>query len=108
MARAVRAAPRKIGQQTKMLLQPVNGGTINIAHGVDSIPNGDRFRLFEHDRLEYHSFCDDFGPMNMSSIVHFIEQLQDEILPYPDAKTIYTVKDAADPWPTECFSSART
>jgi hypothetical protein len=87
VARAVRAAPKSIGQQIKALLQPVNGGTIYIAHGVDSIPNGDRIRLFEHDGLEYHSFCDDFGPMNMSSIVHFIEQLQDAILPYPDAKT---------------------
>ena len=37
--------------------------------------------------LEYHAGCDDFGPLNMSSIVYFITSLDKELESFPD-KTI--------------------
>ena len=43
-------------------------------------PDG-RFLSFQLDgEIEYHPFCDDFGPLNISSTIRFIKQMEDEIL----------------------------
>ena len=68
---------------------------VYIAQGVDYLPSGHQFRLFKPEDVEYEPFCDDFGPMNMSSVVHFIEQLQAEMEAHPDAKIIYSIPDDA-------------
>jgi cell division cycle 14 len=47
-----------------------------------------RFRCFRPD-LQYHSFCDDFGPMNFSSIARFIRQLDAELSAHPTCKIVY-------------------
>jgi hypothetical protein len=56
-----------------------------------SLPPGNMFRWLEPDNLEYHPLCDDFRPMDMSLVVHFIEQLRDEIEFYPEATLIYNL-----------------
>ena len=43
-------------------------------------PDG-RFMSFQiNEDIEYHPFCDDFGPLNISSTIRFIKQMEDEIL----------------------------
>jgi hypothetical protein len=73
------------------MMRPVIDDALYLAQGVDCLPPGDVFRLFEPQGLEYHPFCDDFGPMNMSSVVHFAEQLRDEFAAHPRSRLIYSV-----------------
>jgi cell division cycle 14 len=43
-------------------------------------PYDQRYLSFSMDAaVQYHSFCDDFGPMNLSSTVRFIKQLEQEL-----------------------------
>ena len=43
-------------------------------------PSG-RFLSFQNDTsIEYHPYCDDFGPMNISTTINFIKQLENELL----------------------------
>ena len=70
-------------------IQAIIGDTVYIAQGVDTLPDG--FRYFRPDGLEYHPFCDDFGPMNLSSIVHFICRFNQEVESHPDARIVYCV-----------------
>ena len=49
------------------------------------------FISFNPIGVEYHPFCDDFGPMNLSSVIAFIEQLENEILLNPRSRIVYMV-----------------
>jgi hypothetical protein len=73
------------------MMMPAISEKVYIAQGVDFLPDGHDFRLFKPENVEYQPFCDDFGAMNLSSIVHFIEQLQGEMTAHPDSKIIYSV-----------------
>ena len=44
-------------------------------------PNDQRFLSFriDHANIQYHPYCDDFGPMNMACTIRFIEQLDQEM-----------------------------
>jgi hypothetical protein len=44
------------------------------------------------DYLEYCPLCDDFGPMNISSVIHFVEMLEDEMEFNPSKKVVYLVE----------------
>ena len=65
-----------------------------ITQGVDGLPETERFRIFKPmDTIFYSPFCDDFGPMNLASIVCFVEQLDYEIDEYPDSQFFYCVEE---------------
>ena len=49
-----------------------------IMQHIDSLPHG-RFLHSFIPTVTYHSYCDDFGPMNMASTLRFIEQLEAEM-----------------------------
>ena len=42
--------------------------------------------------LEYHPLCDDFGPMNIASVISFVEMLEDEMEFNPSKKVVYLVE----------------
>ena len=77
-----------------------------ITQQVSSLPHG-CYRFFQNSAcVQYHHFCDDFGPMNMSSTIRFIQQLEDEI----DAASIdggrqlvYVVDDGRRPLTNAIF-----
>ena len=57
---------------------------VYLSQDVDFLPQGDAFRLFVPDRsIAYFPLCDDFGPMNMSSIIKFVRQLDSELDLFP-------------------------
>ena len=47
-------------------------------------PTGQIFRCVNADQFQYFAFCDDFGPMNLSSIGSFVDALNAELETYPD------------------------
>jgi cell division cycle 14 len=59
-------------------------------------PSG-RFVAFQNDAaIEYHPYCDDFGPMNISTTINFIKQLEKEILACTQIscdQLVYSVQD---------------
>ena len=73
------------------ILQAVIGDKVYIAQGVTDECLPSTFLPFRPDGLEYHPFCDDFGPMNLSSIFHFISRLNQEFELYPDLRIVYCV-----------------
>jgi cell division cycle 14 len=74
-----------------MLLREIILERIYIAQDVSDLPTGDRFVLFRPDAVVYHPFCDDFGPMSLSSVIIFIEQLDAKLQEHPDSHIIYDV-----------------
>ena len=63
-----------------------------LAHCIDGVTFGDAFRCFRPvEALSYEPYCDDFGPVSMSSVVHFIQQLDAEFAAYPDRKIVVCV-----------------
>jgi cell division cycle 14 len=67
-------------------------GKVYIAQYVSSSV-GKFYRCFEPpDTVQYYPLCDDFGPMNISSVLHFVESLDYEIDTYPSQKIIYIVQ----------------
>ena len=75
-----------------MIVRAVVGDDIYVAQGVDSLPKSRSFAGFRPKGLKYHPFCDDFGPMSLSSVVRFIEQLELEIEKNPGARIIYMIE----------------
>ena len=43
--------------------------------------------------MRYNSFCDDFGPVNMNSVVDFCKLLQSEIESFPNSKIIFAIDE---------------
>ena len=63
-----------------------------LCQDVDILPQGDAFRLFVPDRsIAYFPLCDDFEPMNMSSIIKFVRQLDSELDLFPSCIFFYSV-----------------
>ena len=63
-----------------------------LAQCVDGLIFGEEFRCFRPvDACSYEPYCDDFGPVNMSSVVHFIRQLDAAFAAYPDRKIVFCV-----------------
>jgi hypothetical protein len=42
--------------------------------------------------MHYSSFCDDFGPLNMASVVEFTQSLQTEIETFPTSRIVFCVE----------------
>ena len=78
------------------LIRPVlPQNLLYICQGVDILPDGYQFRIFRPDTsIQYHPFCDDFGPMNMSSIINFVRKLQDEFELHSSCTLLYVVDES--------------
>ena len=64
-----------------------------LAQNIDGLKLPSTFRCFQpKSAISYHPFCDDFGPMNMASIVEFASELDREYSKHPDSKIIFCVE----------------
>jgi cell division cycle 14 len=51
-----------------------------------------KFRCFRPQTyLKYDGFCDDFGPMNFSAIVHFSDMIEEQLHAFPSCRIVYAV-----------------
>jgi hypothetical protein len=73
-------------------LRPAVDDIVYLAQGVDLLPSGDAFKIFTVDELEYQPFAKDFGPLNLSCVVRFVELLKHEIETNPDTVIIYNIE----------------
>ena len=63
-----------------------------LCRNVDILPEGGSYKMFTPDvSIQYYPICDDFGPLNMSSIIKFVEQLQSELEGHPSCILFYSV-----------------
>ena len=71
---------------------------------MDSMPFG-LVRLFNNTPgVQYRPFCDDFGPMNMSSTIRFMKQLENEIAAVSAGeKLLYVVDEGSRPLTNAIF-----
>ena len=60
-----------------------------LAQGAGIPPDSDKYHCFCTQELEYVAFCDDFGPMNASTIINFVQILQTELIRYPTHDIVY-------------------
>jgi cell division cycle 14 len=60
----------------------------------ESLNQGIKCRIFQPAlAMKYTGFCDDFGPVNMASVVDFIKLLHSEIEAYPTSKIVFVVNE---------------
>ncbi len=66
------------------IMRAVVDDRLYIVQGLDTLPLCDSFRWFTpHDSIKYYPLCDDFGPLNMVSVLAFSKQLDAELSAYP-------------------------
>ena len=76
------------------MILPVIDDRLYIAQGIESLPPSDMFRWFQpHESIQYHHLCDDFGPMNMASILKFAKQLDAELAQNPACRFFYCAEE---------------
>ena len=76
-------------------MHPVLQHRLYICQNVDVLPDADQFKTFvPKESVQYHAICDDFGPMNMSSVIRFVEQLHGELEQYPSCTLLYAVDES--------------
>ena len=75
------------------VMHPVVSDRLFLCQGVDILPDGATFlRFMPEQSIRYYPLCDDFGPMNFTSIVKFIRQLDNELVTNPDCTFFYCVE----------------
>ena len=62
---------------------------IYLAQGSGIPQENSQFHCFCMQELEYVAFCDDFGPMNASTIINFVQILQTELIRFPKHDIVY-------------------
>ena len=63
---------------------------VYVCQDVDILPDGERFRRFVPEQsIHYYPLCDDFGPMNLASVIKFVRQLDSELEAYPESIFFY-------------------
>ena len=68
-------------------------GCLYLCYGVDILPEGPIFSSFvPGEHVQYQAFCDDFGPMNLSAVAHFVEELELEYAANPSRILLYAVE----------------
>mmetsp|Transcript_63585 Transcript_63585/g.170151 ORF Transcript_63585/g.170151 Transcript_63585/m.170151 type:complete len:469 (+) Transcript_63585:229-1635(+) len=75
--------------QNKSFLHHIMG-RIYIADGsllISMLPPN--FHVFRTPRLSYFSYCDDFGPMNASSVIKFVNILETQLHQHPEMDIVY-------------------
>ena len=73
-------------------MHPLLGERLYLCQGVEILPAGTKFRIFmPQETIQYFPLCDDFGPMNLASIVKFIRQLDSELNTFSSCVLLYVV-----------------
>ena len=76
------------------VMRAVIDDRLYICQGVDILPEGERYQRFVPDKsIQYFPLCDDFGPMNLSCVVKFVCQLDNELENHPDCTFFYCVDE---------------
>ena len=71
------------------LLRATIADRVYLGQGLNNIFFSDKFRCVHTSKaIQYEAYCDDFGPMNMASIVDFIRLIDKELASFPDAKVV--------------------
>ena len=64
-----------------------------IAQNIDVGRLGRSFKLFSPKKsLQYRAFCDDFGPLNLSCVVDFVNTLELQLSSFPEFKIAFIVE----------------
>ena len=76
----------------KVIMQSTLCGQLIICQGVDILPQGECYQMFvPNQSIHYYPLCDDFGPMNLASLIRFVRQLDEEIEMNPSCVLLYCV-----------------
>ena len=74
------------------VMQMILSDRLFVCQGVDILPDGEKFLRFVPDEcIQYYPLCDDFGPMNLASVVKFVRQLDAELEAKPDCTFFYCI-----------------
>ena len=77
-----------------LFLHAVISEQVYLGQDLSDLAFNGQFRcLHLSGAFRYDAYCDDFGPMNMSSVIEFIRLMDTELASYPDAKIIVCADD---------------
>ena len=72
------------------VMQAIIEDRLYIVQGIDALPPSSTFRWFQpQSSIQYFPLCDDFGPMNMASVLKFAKQLETELAEDPTCRLFY-------------------
>ena len=75
------------GPKTRTLLQVYETLYVSQGHGALELKDAG-FLSFETKRFQYFGFCDDFGPMNASALLEFVDVLENMLKTFPNRKIV--------------------
>ena len=77
------------------LLHVAIADRVYLGQDLQGIAFNNQFRCIQlNQAIDYEAYCDDFGPMNMSSTIDFIRLLDSELASFPDAKVVVLAEDS--------------
>ena len=86
--RRIDALDTRPGQKKQRLFRDIIQDVLFIAQGGVKSLDLKEYRIINASHFEYFAFCDDFGPLNMSCVIRFIELLNSETSSFPSKKII--------------------
>jgi cell division cycle 14 len=76
------------------MLHPVIGEKVFLGQNISGLTFNKQFQcIYIADSIQYEAYCDDFGPMNMSSTIDFVRLLDAELASDSDARVVICVED---------------
>jgi len=82
---------------------PVIENKLYLANAPAKSKNNEYRYISTSDYLEYSPLCDDFGPMNISSVMRFIDLLQEEMTYYSNKTIVYMADRGRRPLTNAAF-----
>ena len=81
-------------QKSKPILKNVDEDQLYIAQNISMPFQGKDYRCFStNKKIQYFPFCDDFGPVNISSVSRFVDLVENELQNFRGFRIIYLVDE---------------
>jgi cell division cycle 14 len=84
---------------------PVLGNLVflGVSNEVSETTDGEYYCFKPQNLLQYHPFCDDFGPMNLACAVKFIDMLDEAMSEFASHKILVCVNEGRRNMTNTCF-----
>ena len=76
-----------------MLLHAVLDDRVYLAQSLKHVPNDKSVQIIDLAQYSYEGYCDDFGPMNMSTTIDFIQHLDFKLDSCPESDIVVSAQD---------------
>ena len=94
---------RRMPADSNVEFLTVLDGSLFLANSRKKARSGEFIYFATNEEFQYNPLCDDFGPMNISSVIRFVELLEWKRASEPSKKIVYLVERGRRPFTNGAF-----